>query len=164
MPKDPLRLHLVDLLVGGQAHASPKEVLSGVLAKHVDARPSDALHSIWEQVEHLRLAQADILHYTLDSGWKSPKWPEGFWPTAPCGDIKRFRASVSAFLSDLEKMAALASDPKIDLMAPLEHGVKPYEKSPPHSAFREILLAADHNAYHLGQIVSLRKLLGAWPK
>ena len=163
MPEDSLRLLLVELLVGGHAHAPAKDVLGGVRSEHVDARPSTALHSLWEEVEHLRLAQEDILRYTLEANWKSPAWPEGYWPTAPCGDVERFRASVNWFLADLEHLAALAGDPRIDLHVAIPHG-KRATKGPPHTALREILLAADHNAYHLGQIVSLRKLLGAWPK
>ena len=164
MAKDPLRPLLVELLVGGHAHAAPEEILRGIRAEHVDARPFDALRSLWEEVEHLRLAQEDILRYTLEPSWKSHPWPEAYWPKAPCANVKRFRASVKAFLNDLERLATVARDPAVDLHAPIAHAVKRSDGSAPHSPLREILLAADHNAYHLGQIVSLRKLLGAWPK
>jgi hypothetical protein len=109
-------------------------------------------------LEHMRIAQEDILRYTLDAAWQSPEWPGGYWPPpAPADRItdEMWEASVKAFFSDLEEVIKLVSDPDIDLTASIPHGDgKTY--------LREVLLVADHNAYHLGQIVQTRKLLGDW--
>jgi hypothetical protein len=103
----------------------------------------------------MRIAQEDILRYTLDARWKSPTWPSGYWPKATKPTEAGWRKSIEGFRRDLESVVALVRDPGVDLTAPIPHGEG-------HTTLREALLVADHNAHHLGQIVQARRLLGAW--
>jgi uncharacterized damage-inducible protein DinB len=121
-----------------------------------NARAVEGLHSVWEELEHIRIAQEDILRYTLDATWKSPKWPDGYWParTDTVTD-KMWSASVAGFFADLEKVIALVEDSSVDLTAKIPHGEE-------RTYLRQVLLVADHNAYHLGQLVQTRKALGDW--
>lgn len=153
-----LRKNLIDLLQGGQAHVTPKRVLSGIKPGLRHVRPASELHSIWEELEHIRIAQEDILRYTLDaSSWKSPNWPDGYWP-APTENLteEMWSASVSGFFVDLNEVIELVQDSTLDLTARIPHGEG-------RTYLREVLLVADHNVYHLGQIVQIRKLLNNWP-
>lgn len=151
-----LREQMVELLRGGEAHVKPDAALAGVSPQFRNARASADARSVWEELEHLRLAQEDILRYTLDPAWKSPPWPEGYWPAENQNVTdEMWKASVDGFFSDLEEMIDLAQDTNIDLTAKIPHGEW-------RTYLRQILLAADHNAYHLGQIVLTRKLLGDW--
>jgi uncharacterized damage-inducible protein DinB len=152
-----VREQLVGLLKGGEAHVKTEAALNGVSAKFRSVRPAPGVHSVWEELEHMRLAQEDILRYTLDASWKSPDWPEGYWPPEnQTATDEMWRASVDGFFSDLEELAAVVRDPKVDLTSKLPHGEW-------RTYLRQVLLVADHNAYHLGQIVQARKLLGDWP-
>ena len=153
-----LRQHLVKLLQGGQAHATAKQALDGVNPALRTARPVNGEHSVWEELEHMRLAQEDILRYTVDASWTSPPFPDGYWPemTEQVSE-ERWAASVAAFFADLEETIKLVQDTNIDLTAEILHGEG-------HTYLREILLIADHNAYHLGQLVQTRKALGDWGK
>ena len=151
-----LRQNLVELLRGGHAHATVEQALNGLNPKLRTAQPAAGGHSVWEELEHMRLAQEDILRYTLDSSWISPPFPDGFWPKATEGlTEKTWSASVAAFFADLEELIALTQDARLDLTASIPHGEG-------RTYLREILLVADHNAYHLGQIVQIRKALGDW--
>ncbi|HKX29714.1 MAG TPA: DinB family protein [Blastocatellia bacterium] len=151
-----LRQNLVELLRGGQAHTSPQQALGGLNPALCNARPANLEHSAWEELEHLRLAQEDILRYTLDAAWVSPAFPEGYWPPPKEEATKEaWDASVAAFMADLEAVIELVQDPRVDLTAAIPHGEG-------RTYLREVLLIADHNAYHLGQIVQLRKILGDW--
>ena len=151
-----LRESLVALLRGKQAHVNVREAIEGLKPELRHARPQEGVHSVWEDLEHMRIAQEDILRYTLDTAWQSPEWPGGYWPP-PADQItdEMWEASVKAFFADLEEVIALVSDTNVDLTASIPHGEgKTY--------LREVFLVADHNAYHLGQIVQTRKLLGDW--
>lgn len=156
MKDNVLREQLVALLTGGEAHVKTKDAINNVGAKFRNARPTADVHSVWEELEHLRLAQEDILQYTINASWKSPKWPEGYWPS-DTGEVTddQWQGSVDAFLADLEKVIALVNDESLDLTAEIPHGEG-------RTYLREIVLIADHNAYHIGQIVQARKLLGDW--
>ncbi|HEU4390010.1 MAG TPA: DinB family protein, partial [Blastocatellia bacterium] len=115
-------------------------------------------HSAWELLEHMRLAQEDILEYTLDPKWVSPPFPEGYWPdSSKRVPAKAWSDSVARFLADLRRVIQLVRDPRIDVTAKIPHGEG-------RTYLRQALLVADHNAYHLGQIVDLRKALGDWDK
>jgi uncharacterized damage-inducible protein DinB len=154
-----LRQHLVDLLRGGQAHATAKQALDGLAPALRNAQPANGGHSVWEEFEHMRLAQEDILRYTLDPAWVSPPFPEGYWPKATESLTEEaWAASVAAFFADLEEVIRLVQDESVDLTAEIPHG------EGGHTYLREILLIADHNAYHLGQLVQTRKALGDWGK
>jgi uncharacterized damage-inducible protein DinB len=151
-----LREQLVALLRGGEAHIKAEPALAGVSANLRNVRPLPDAHSIWEELEHLRIAQEDILRYTLDQQWKSPEWTAGYWPAENKKVTdEMWKASVDGFFSDLEEVIKLVEDSKVDLTATIPHGEW-------RTYLRQILLVADHNAYHLGQIVQTRKLLGDW--
>jgi hypothetical protein len=152
------RQSLIEMLVGGEAHVAPRKALQGVNPALRTARPSPELHSVWEELEHMRLAQQDIYRYTIDPAWKSPEFPDGYWPAAVTEITEEvWKTSVTGFLNDLEEVVELIQNPGVDLTANIPH-------APKHTYLREILLVADHNAYHLGQIVQTRKALGDWPK
>jgi uncharacterized damage-inducible protein DinB len=151
-----LRNNLVELLRGGSAHAATTDALENVRPETRAARPIPGARSVWDELEHMRLAQEDILRYTLDPTWVSPDWPAGYWP-AEGGEVsdEAWENSVTRFLSELEEVVALARDTGRDLTAEIPHGEG-------RTYLRQVLLVADHNAYHLGQIVQLRKALGDW--
>lgn len=151
-----LRQNLLALLEGGQAYVAIKRVLTGLKPKHRHLRPAPELHSVWEEFEHMRLAQEDILRYAFDPKWKSPDWPSGYWPDPK----KKLTAAqwldcVKKFFADLEEIKRLVKNRRFDLTAKIPHGQG-------RTYLRQVLLGADHNAYHSGQIVQIRKLLGDW--
>jgi uncharacterized damage-inducible protein DinB len=152
-----LREHLLDLLAGRDAHADFAAAFARVPVDLRGARPAGVEHSLWELLEHLRIAQWDILAFTRDPRHISPAFPDGYWPQgAAPPDEDAWDRALATFARDLEELRDLARDPALDLLAPLPHGQG-------QTPLREILVAADHNAYHLGQVVALRRLLGAWP-
>ena len=151
-----LRQQLVALLRGGEAHLNAESALANVSVEFRHARPAQGVHSVWEELEHLRIAQQDILRFTIDASWNSPKWPDGYWPSATEKVTdEMWETSVAEFLADLGELINLVQDGKVDLTAKIPHGEG-------QTYLREVLLVADHNAYHLGQIVQARKLLGDW--
>jgi hypothetical protein len=151
-----LREHLVKLLTGGEAHADFEAAIKDFPAELRGKTPEGADHSAWELLEHLRIAQGDILDFSRNPDYKERKWPEDYWPgTAALPDEKAWDKSVRAFQKDLRAMCELVSDTKTDLFAKIPHGDG-------QTILREALLVADHNSYHLGQMVLLRRLLGAW--
>lgn len=157
MNETTIRNQLAELLGGKGAHVDPRGALDGVKPELRSKRPAEGVHSVWEELEHMRLAQEDILRYTLDPNWQSPPWPSGYWPE-PVESVsdEAWEASVSGFFADLDEAVALAKNEAYDLSATIPHGESG------HTYLREILLVADHNAYHLGQLVQTRKLLGDW--
>jgi hypothetical protein len=151
-----LREHLITLLTGGNAHATFDAAVKNFPAELRGKRPKGAEHSPWQLLEHLRIAQWDILEFSRDAKHKSPEWPEEYWPKSPSPpDDKAWDKSVRAFRKDLKALSELVSDEKTDLFAKIPHGDG-------QTILREALLTADHNAYHIGQLVLARKLLGAW--
>jgi uncharacterized damage-inducible protein DinB len=153
-----LRENLVALLRGGQASPRSDVVFRALPAGLRTRRTAGRVHSIWETVEHMRIAQEDILRYALDPAWVSPEFPGGYWPQENPESLsdEAWSRSLEAFRSDLEEVIALARNPGIELTAPLPHARE-------HTYLREILLVAEHNAYHLGRVVDARRALGAWP-
>jgi uncharacterized damage-inducible protein DinB len=156
MDEKVVREQLVALLTEEHAHVNVSKAIAGLDPKLRGVRPKPNLKSVFEELEHIRLAQEDILRYTLEPGWVSPKWPEGYWPprAETVGDAE-WQSSVSRFEADLAAVCGLARDSKFDLTAKIPHGES-------RTYLRQILLVADHNAYHAGQIVQVRKALGAW--
>ena len=151
-----LREHLLELLRGGSAHLDFEAAIQGLRPEQRAALPEGAEHSVWELVEHLRICQWDILEFSRRADHVSPDFPAGLWP--PPGEVPSddaWEASVAAFRRDLQAMKDLVADPKTDLYARLPWGDG-------QTVLREAMLVADHNAYHLGQIVLVRRLLGAW--
>ena len=151
-----LRQHLLELLNGGHAHADFDTAVRNLPLAKRGKRPQGAEHSAWEILEHLRIAQGDILEFSRNPGHQSPDWPSGYWPATPAPpDEKSWDKSVRAFRRDLKAMGDLVNSPATDLFAPIPHGNG-------QTVLREALLVADHNAYHLGELVLLRRMLGAW--
>ena len=119
-------------------------------------KPRGAPHTAWQLLEHMRIAQWDILEFSRNPRHASPKWPDGYWPeTAAPPDEAAWDKSIKRFRADLKAMQKLVADPANDLFAPFAHGDG-------QTLMREVLLVADHNAYHIGQLVLLRRLLAAW--
>jgi hypothetical protein len=156
-PNDPvLRRHLVSLLRGGNAHVTFEKALASLPAALRGARHPSLPYSPWELLEHMRIAQWDILEFSRDAKHVSPEWPQGYWPaaSAPAND-GAWKASVRAFQRDASQMETLVKNPATNLFARIPHGTG-------QTILREALLVADHNAYHIGQLVTLRRLLAAW--
>jgi hypothetical protein len=152
-----LREHLLELLSGGHAHVTFEAAVKGMPQAMRGKRPKGTDHSPWELLEHLRIAQWDILEFVRNPKHVSPEFPAGYWPkTKTPPDDAAWNKSVKAFRRDSAAIAALVKDEANDLLAPI-----PYADG--KTFLRAVLLAADHNAYHLGQLVQLRRLLGAWP-
>jgi DinB superfamily len=153
-----LRTHIENAIRSEEAHADWPEVLKDFPAKLRGVRPAGSPHSPWELLEHARIAQWDILEFSRSQKHVSPDFPSGYWPknAAPPSDAA-WGKNVRAFLRDREAMRKLVASPKTDLFARITHGSG-------QTILREALLLADHNAYHLGQFLLLRRLLGAWPR
>jgi hypothetical protein len=149
-----LRDHLLYLLKGGGAHIGFDDAMGDWTLQLAGVLVANFPHTAWMLLEHMRLAQWDILDFSRDSKHVSPPWPEGYWPaSATPPDEKAWTASMSAFKKDLRTMERLVSDRRVDLYAPIPWGDG-------QTILREALLLADHNAYHLGQLVMLRKSIG----
>jgi DinB superfamily len=151
-----LREHVLYLLQGGGAHATFDQVVAEIPAMLRGQKPPGLPHSLWMLLEHMRLAQWDILEFSRNSKHVSPDWPKGYWPeTDAPPSAAAWNESVKKFHADLKAMGDLVKSPKIDLFAPIAWGDG-------QTILREALLVADHNAYHLGQMVDIRRLLGTW--
>jgi hypothetical protein len=159
MDKDKaLRDHLLYLLRGGGAHLSFDDAAGGLAPEHRGAKAPGTPHSAWRLLEHMRIAQWDILEFSRNAEHVSPPFPNGYWPDGDAPpDEAAWERSVEAFRADLRAMEGLVADPATDLYAPIPHGEG-------QTILREALLVADHNAYHLGQLVMVRRALGAWPE
>jgi uncharacterized damage-inducible protein DinB len=149
-----LRDHLVKYLDWDNAHIRFDDAVKDFPPELRGKRPAGAPHSAWELLEHLRIAQWDILEFARDPNHVSPKFPDGYWPQdeAPPTDTA-WDESVAAYRADLRALTDLTADASIDLFAPIPHGTG-------QTILRQILLTADHNAYHLGQLVMVKRILG----
>lgn len=151
-----LRESLLELLGGESAHASFDNAVADFPEKLRGAKPEGAPHSAWQLVEHLRIAQWDILEFSRNPRHVSPEFPSGYWPASGAPPTpKDWDKSLAAFRSGLEAMKKLIGSSSSDLYARIPHGDG-------QTLLREALLVADHNAYHVGQLILLRRLLGAW--
>ncbi len=152
-----LREHLAYLLKGGGAHVHFTDAIEGFPEAKRGAFIEGLPHTAWQLFEHVRIAQRDILEFSRDPRHVSPGFPEGYWPKTPVPpDESAWEKSVQAFQHDLQEMIKLVKNPRTDLYAKIAHGDG-------QTILREALVLADHNAYHLGQLVDLRRVLGAWP-
>lgn len=157
-PDQSLRKHLVELLKGGNAHISFADGLKDFPADKRGAFAPGLPHTGWQLLDHARIAQWDILEFSRNPKHLSPEFPEGYWPQTPLpGDAAAWDKSVKAFQRDLQAMIVLVSNPRADLYAPFPWGDG-------QTLLREALVLADHNAYHLGQLVDLRRALKIWPQ
>jgi DinB superfamily len=153
-----LRQHLLELMEGGGAHAKFEDVVKALPVKLRGARPAKFPHSPWMLLEHLRLTQWDILEFSLHANHVSPDWPSGYWPkTEGPPNATAWNKSIQTFRRDRKALQKLVANPKTDLFARIPWGDGP-------TILREALLVADHNAYHLAQLVDVRRMLGAWKR
>jgi len=153
-----LREHLEYLLKGGGAHVHFEDVLNGFPSSKRGVFAKGLPHTGWQLLEHLRIAQWDILEFSRNARHVSPDFPGGYWPKTPLPPSDAaWEKSCKGFQSDLKQMIALVKNRNTDLYAKISHGDV-------QTVLREALLLADHNAYHLGQIVDLRRALGTWPE
>jgi len=154
---DPLRTQLARVLDWEEAHVGFDKAIGGIPPDRRGALAPGIAYSVWQLVEHLRLAQLDVLDFCLNPKYvHALKWPDDYWPQAAPADAQAWDNSVAAFKADRERLKDLARNETIDL-----HALVPTGKG--HQTYlRAILLMADHNAYHLGQIVAVRRALGIW--
>lgn len=151
-----LKKHIVNSLKGGQAFVPIKKAVENVNPKIRNERPNEHNHSIWEELEHLRIAQEDIYKYMIDPKWESPKWPDNYWADSSTEVTdKVWEKTHSGFLKDLNDVVTLAENPDIDLI-----NIIPHTKT--HTYLREFMILIEHNAYHIGKIMDIRKALGDW--
>jgi uncharacterized damage-inducible protein DinB len=151
-----LRTQLVKLLDFQDAHVGFDRAVKGIPARLRGTVPAGWEYSLWQLLEHLRIAQADILDFCVTAKYKEKKWPDDYWPkSAAPRNAAAWKKSVASYRRDRKAMQRLAANTKLDLLATIPHGTG-------QTYLREILLVADHNAYHIGQIVALRRLLGIW--
>ena len=154
-PDQHLRKHLVELLDGGAAHLSFDEAVADLPAALRGKRPDAFPHTVWHLVEHLRIAQADILDY-IDQSGPELAWPDDYWPDIDAPPTSAaWTQSLKAYRASTHRAVMLAEDPVIDLLKPLPHDEA---KTP----LRQLLLASDHAAYHIAQVVMVRRMLNAW--
>jgi uncharacterized damage-inducible protein DinB len=152
-----LRDHLVQLLRGGSAHVDVLTALKGFPAKLYGAKPENAAHSGWEILEHMRIALRDLWDFSTNDKYVEKKWPDDYWPASAEPPSKEaWHSSVRALEEDLAAFEKLVKDPHSNLYAQIPWGEKE------QTLLREVLLAVDHNSYHTGELVFLRRLLGAW--
>src|SRR5438552_18860590 len=157
MKNSSLQQHVINLLNFEGAHVGFDQSVRGLGAELRGKKIKGFPHTAWMLLEHMRMAQWDILEFSRNSKHVSPEWPAGYWPgTEAPPSAAAWSASIKSFRKDLKEMQALVANPKIDLFARIPWGDG-------QTVLREALLIADHNAYHLGQLVDVRRLLGAWP-
>ena len=152
-----LRKQLADFLNWNSAHADFNSVVKGVPPRLRGRVPKGFAHSLWQLIEHMRIAQADILDFCVNPRYEhTMKWPDDYWPKAPAPrNAAAWSASIAAFTRDLKAMQRLAMNPRIDLFKKIPHGSG-------QTYLREVLLVGDHNAHHLAQLIDLRRALSIW--
>jgi hypothetical protein len=156
MSDQALRDHVLYLLKGGGAHLNFEQAIASLPEDLRGAKVEGVPHTPWRLLEHMRICQWDILEFSRNAEHVSPDFPDGYWPeTDGPPDAEAWDRSIKAFRADLQSMIDLVAAPSTDLFAAIPHGEG-------QTILREALLVADHNAYHLGQMVFLRRCLGAW--
>ena len=151
-----LRAQLAYSLAGKGAHLSFDKAVKGFPSELVGTNVPKLAHTAWQLVYHLWIAQWDILEFSRNARHESPSWPDGYWPGAAPEKPSLWNETVGKFRDDLAAMIALVQDERSDLLAPFPHGQG-------QTLLREALLVIDHNSYHVGQLVDLRRLLGLEP-
>lgn len=153
---DSVRQHVAELLRSSHAHVDLEAAVKGWPANLRGVKPEGAEHTAWQLLEHIRLAQWDILEFSRDRKHVSPTFPDGYWPKTPAPpSAAAWAKSLRDYRADLDAMEKLVTSKRTDLTAKIPHGTG-------QTVLREALLIADHTAYHVGQLVLLRRLLGAW--
>jgi hypothetical protein len=153
-----LREQVLALLRGGSAHDNFPNVMADFPLEYINHRPVNVEYSFWHLLEHMRIAQWDILEFVRNPDHQSPEWPAGYWPARDeTADEEQWKKTIQAIERDLEALQAIVADPQVDLLAEIPH-------APGYTILREALLVADHNAYHLGEFGILRQVAGTWPR
>jgi hypothetical protein len=153
-----LRRELSSVLKGGNAHVHFMDAVESFPAAKRGTYAQGLPHTGWQLLEHARIAQWDILEFCRNAKHVSPEFPDGYWPKTPAPDAEeKWNDSLSAFRRDLREMVRLIENPRTDLNAAIAHGQG-------QTVLREALVLADHNSYHLGQLIDLRRALGSWPQ
>lgn len=157
MSKDSVqREQLSALLRGGNAHMTFQKAIADFPLDLINHQPPNVEYSFWHLLEHIRIAQWDILHFTVDPNHESPEWPIGYWPDPENQATEmQWNKTIADIESDMAELLALVDDPGINLLDPITH-------APGYTILREVLLVADHNAYHIGEFGILRQVVGAW--
>ena len=156
MKKDAVRAEVRNL-VHGPSYMTFDEVVAGFPMEHINARPPNVPYTPWHLIEHMRIAQRDILEYIKDRDYSLPKWPDDYWPVSEAtADAKAWKKTVTGFRRDRAALEKIAASSRVALGAPL-----PY--APQHTYIRELLIVAEHNTYHIGELAILRQVMGAWP-
>jgi hypothetical protein len=155
--KEEGRAELAAALAGKGAHIDFENAVRNFPPALRGKKPDGVPHTAWQLLEHIRIAQADILDFCINPNYKEMQWPDEYWPKSPAPpDENAWEESIAGYRRDLEAMTNLISDPARDLHARIPHGDG-------QTLFREALLVIDHNSYHVGQLVFVRQLLGIWP-
>ncbi len=155
-PDKQIRNHVISLLKGGNAHVTFDAAVKGLSPELRGVRPDNLPYSAWEQLEHIRIAQWDILEFSTNSNYKPLQWPKDYWPPTPePPSTTAWNKSIKQVRDDLAAMIALIKNPKTDLYSKIPWGDG-------QTILREALLIADHTAYHLGELIAIRKSLKAW--
>ncbi len=158
-PDQILRQHLVALLDGHQAHLTFDDAVADFPELLINVRPTNVPYTFWHLIEHLRIAQWDILDYMRNPNYASIEWPKDYWPDPEAqADQAAWMNTIHQFHADLRAIEDIVKNPATDLSAPIPHGYSG------HTILREVLLVADHNAYHIGELGILRQVMNAWPK
>ena len=151
-----LREQLIQVLTGRNAHFTFNDAVIDFPIDKINDRPPNVPYTPWHLVEHLRITQWDILEFTLNPEHVSPNWPEEYWPDRQAtADAEAWQASLAAFRSDLKAIEGIVLDQEIDLTSEIPH-------APGYTYLREVLLVADHNAYHIGEFCILRQVMDTW--
>ncbi len=151
-----VREQLLALLNGGNAHMPFEEAVADFPVEHFNTRPPDIAYTPWHILEHLRIAQWDILDFIRNPDYVTPEWPKEYWPDpGETADQAQWDKTINLFLSDAGSLREIVSDPETDLYAPITH-------APDYTILREILVVSDHNAYHIGEFAILRQVMGTW--
>jgi DinB superfamily len=152
-----LRQQLVNLLRVSQAHAPFEAIVADFPAARINDRAPNVSYSPWHLLEHIRLTQLDILDFIRDPNYVSRPWPAGYWPAPGThADSAAWQRTIHDYLADRDALERIVLDPATDLCAPLPAGDK-------YTILREILVVADHTAYHVGEFGILRQVMGTWP-
>jgi hypothetical protein len=153
---DVVREQVLKLLRGGNAHLTLDQIVEGYPSEAINELPPNVPYSPWHLLEHIRIAQRDILEFIRDPDHVSPKWPEGYWPPeGERADQARWQDTIQSLHSDMQELQAMVQDPNTDLYADLPHAEG-------YTVLREMLLVADHNSHHLGEFAILRQVMGTW--
>lgn len=151
-----LRSQIVDQLIGQHAHVGLEKAVEGLALDETGIIPEGCAHSIWMLVEHIRIAQHDILDFSRNPHYQAMSWPDDYWPESQSPtNQSAWDDTLAAIKNDRDEMVALIRDSKSDLLKPISHGDG-------QTLFREAMLIVDHTGYHTGQIVQLRRLMGNW--